>query len=236
MRRIIILSVIALSALALSAAPAFAVTSKQSLVAKVSPTKAGTAKKPANVSLTVEPKVALDPSESTPFATTLAVISLDKNLKFGGAKFKACTAGQVQTGACSSAAKVGTGTAQGQALGLTENLKIVAFNGTGGKSLLMHVTGATPLQIDEVLIGKLTAGSGKYGTKLTVAIPSGLQQPAPGAFATLLDFKLAVKGTSGKTPYVGLAGCPSGGLNFGGAFTYTDGTTQNVTAKAACKK
>ncbi len=121
------------------------------------------------------------------------------------------------------------------ALGLTENLKIVAFNGTGGKSLLMHVTGETPLQIDEVLVGKLTAGSGKYGKKLSVAIPDGLQQPAPGAFATLLDFKLTVKGTAGKTPYVGLAGCTTGGLNFAGAFTYTDGTTQNVTAKAPAR-
>jgi len=235
MRRITILSVLAVSALALSAAPAFAVTSKQTLLAKVSPTKAGTAKKPANVSLTVEPKVALDSADS-PFATTLAVISLDKNLKFNGAKFKACTAGQVQTGSCSSAAKVGSGTAAGQALGLTENLKIVAFNGTGGTSLLMHVTGDTPLQIDEVLVGKLSAGSGKFGKKLSVEIPAGLQQPAPGAFATLLDFKLAVKGTAGKTPYVSLVGCPTGGLNFGGAFTFTDGSTQNVTAKAACKK
>ena len=235
MRRITTMSVIAVSALALSAAPAFAVTSKQTLVAKVSPTKAGTAKKQANVALTVEPKVALDATDA-PFATTQAVISLDKNLRFNGAKFKSCTAGQVQTGNCSSAAKVGTGTAAGQALGLTENLKIDAFNGAGGTSLLMHVTGDAPLQIDEVLVGKLSSASGKYGKKLTVAIPSGLQQPAPGAFATLLDFKLTVKGTSNKVPYVGLAGCTTGGLNFGGMFTYTDGSMQNVTAKAPCKK
>ena len=235
MRRITTLSLATVAALALSAAPAFAVTSQQTLVAKVSPNKAGTAKKPANVALTVEPKVALDPADS-PFATTTAVIFLDKNLKFGGAKFKSCTAGQVPAGKCPSAAKVGSGTAQGQALGLTENLKITAYNGPGGKSLLMRVQGDSPLTIDSTLVGQLSSASGAYGKKLTVAIPSDLQQPAPGAFATLLDFKLNVKGTSGKTPYVGLTGCPAGGLKFGGAFTYTDGSTQNVTTTAACKK
>ncbi|HVP01783.1 MAG TPA: hypothetical protein VMT10_04365 [Solirubrobacteraceae bacterium] len=231
MRRITILSLAAVSALALSAAPAFAVTSKQSIVAKVSPSKAGTAKKPANVALTVEPKVALNASDS-PFATTNAVILLDKNLKFGGAKFKSCTAGQVQTGKCSSAAKVGSGTAQGQALGLAENLKITAYNGPGGTSLLMRVQGDSPLTIDTVLVGKLSSASGAYGKKLTVAIPDDLQQPAPGVFATLLDFKLTVKGTSGTTPYVGLTRPTAGGLKFAGTFSYTDGSTQNVTTTA----
>jgi hypothetical protein len=235
MRRTLILSLTAVAALALSATPAFALSSQQALVAKVAPAKAGTAAKPANVALTVEPKVTLNPADS-PFATTQAVISLDRNLKFGGAKFKSCTPGQVQMSTCGAAAKVGTGTAQGQALGLIENLKITAYNGAGGKSLLMLVAGDSPLTIHEVLTGTLTPVSGAYGQKLTVAIPDGLQQPAPGAFATLLDFKLTVKGTAGRTPYVGLTGCTAGKLKFAGAFSYTDGSSQNAAASAACRK
>lgn len=235
MRRMSLIALATVSAVALTAAPAFAVSSKQSITAKVSPTKAGTSKKPANVSLNVRPQVALNAADGG-FATTKAVINLDKNLKLMGSKFKTCTAAQVQLGSCSSSAKVGSGTAAGKALGLTENLTVVAYNGPSGKSLLMRVKGSTPLQIDEVLVGKLTKGSGKYGTKMTVPIPAGLQQPAPGAFATLTDFNLTLKAGTKTKPFVAMSGCPTGGLNVGGVFSFTDGTSQTVSAKAACKK
>ncbi len=138
--------------------------------------------------------------------------------------------------ACSSKSKVGTGSAVGFALNQRQDLKLTAFNAAKGKQLLIRVQGDTPLQIDEILVGKLSSASGAYGTKLTVEIPPTLQQPASGVIATLLDFKLAVKGGSSKTPFVGLRGCTSGGLKFKGVFTFTDGTSQTVTTKATCKK
>ena len=53
---------------------------------------------------------------------------------------------------------------------------------------------------------------------MTVPIPGGLQQPAPGAFATLTDFNLTLKAGSSSKPFVALSGCPTGGLNVGGVF------------------
>jgi hypothetical protein len=79
------------------------------------------------------------------------------------------------------------------------------------------------------------ADKGKFGKKLVVAIPSDLQQPAPGAFATLEDFRTVVKGTgSKKRPYVGLKGCTKKKLNYQADFVFTDNTTSKATTTSKC--
>lgn len=217
------------------AVPASAINGEQGLAVQVSPSKHGTAKKPAAVKLKVTTTTKPAANDS-PFATKQAVISFDKNLVFNGAKFKSCTAAAVQASeaSCPAGSKVGSGTAQGSALGITQNLTVTAFNGPKGKSLLLHVTGSAPLAIDSVINATLKNASGKFGKKLVVPIPANLQQPVPGTFATLLSFITTVKAKSGKTPYVGLKGCTKKKLNFKGDFTYTDGTSKSATATAKC--
>jgi hypothetical protein len=234
MRRIALIAVSAGTALALSATPAFAVQSKQQLSAKISSPKTARAASAKNVGLMINPYIEKSAADA-PFATTNVVTHFDKNLFFNGAKFASCTAGQVQTGNCSAKAKVGSGSAMGLALGLKEPLKVTAYNGDKGRTLLMHVTGTEPLLINSVLVGKLSRDKGKYGGKLTTAIPQDLQQPSPGAIATLLDFRVTVKAGTAANPFVGLLGCTKGGLNVKGDFTYTDGTKQTVATKAACR-
>jgi hypothetical protein len=136
---------------------------------------------------------------------------------------------------CPRNSKVGSGSATGTALGLTENLTVTAYNGPAGNKLELLVDGTAPLQIHSVIEGKLQSDSGKFGKKLVVAIPDNLQQPAPGAYATLTDFKTAVKGTgTKKRPYIGLAGCTKRKLNFKSDFVFTDGTTSTATTTAKC--
>lgn len=229
----------AVTALAVAASPALAVQSTQSMTASVKPVqKAGIAKaskkRPANVALTLSPKVAFD-AKDNPFSTSRAVISLDRNVTFGGWKLPSCTAPQAFQGTCSPKAKVGTGTALALAAGLKEQLKVTAYNGSDGHSLLLRVQGEHPLPINEVIVGELTKAGGAYGSKLTLDIPKGLQQPAPGAWATLLDFNVTVKGGNAGAPLLGVTSMPKGGLKVGGAFTYTDGTTQSVATKAALR-
>ena len=163
-----------------------AVTSHQSVAVKLAHGKAGSAAKPKSVgALTVDMKVALDPSDQ-PFATRTATIHFDKNLVFNSAKFPSCTEAQVLSGAAACAkAKVGSGKAVGLALGLQQNLAVTAYNGPGGKAVLLHVTGTNPLRIDSVIVGKLAPDSGAFGRKLVVSIPANLQQPLTGAYATL---------------------------------------------------
>ena len=68
-----------------------------------------------------------------------------------------------------------------------------------------------------------------------MAIPETLQQPAPGAYATLTDFKTSVKGTgSKKRPYVGLAGCTKKTLNFKSDFVFTDGSQSTASTTSKC--
>jgi hypothetical protein len=214
-----------------------AVTSHQSVAVKLAHSKAGTSAKPKSVgALTVDMHVALDPADPS-FATRSAVIHFDKGLVFNSAKFPSCTEAQARTGASAcTKAKVGGGSAVGLALGQLEALKITAYNGPSGKSILLRVVGASPLQIDTVINGKLKSDSGKFGRKLDVTIPTNLQQPLNGVFATLTSFVTRVGGNSKGTPFVALKGCSGGKLQFKGDFTFTDGSKQSPVSTTACKK
>jgi hypothetical protein len=214
-----------------------AVNSKQTVAVKLAHNKAGTASKPKSVgNLTVDLKLAADPSDA-PFATKTTVIHFDKNLVFNAAKFPSCSEAQARTGAAAcTKAKVGSGSATGLALGQVENLAITAYNGPGGKSILLHVTGKQPLDINTVIVGALKPDTGKFGRKLVVTIPSNLQQPLTGVFATLTSFVTKVGGTSKGVPYAALKGCTGGKLQFKGDFVFTDGSAQSPTSTTACKK
>jgi hypothetical protein len=216
---------------------AHAVNSKQSVSVKLAHSKAGTAAKPKSVgALTVDMNVALDPSDPS-FATRSAVIHFDKGLVFNSAKFPSCTEAQVRSGAAACAkARIGSGKAAGVAVGQRQDLTVTAFNGPGGKAVLLHVTGSKPLKIDSVIVGKLAADSGAFGRKLVVAIPANLQQPLTGLYATLTSFMTSVGGTSKGTPYVALKGCSGGKLNVKGDFVFTDGSKQSPTSTTACTK
>lgn len=213
-----------------------AVTPTTAMKASVSPTKKGTKKKPRNVKLNIELITQPNPNDPA-FATRTTVVHFDKNIKFDGKHLKSCSAAQVQADAtkCPKGSKVGTGSATGTALGLTEALTVAAYNGPAGTKIELLVDGSSPLQIHQVIEGKLQSDSGKFGKKLSVAIPEGLQQPAPGAYATLTDFKTSVKGTgSKKRPFVGLAGCTKKTLNYKTDFVFTDGTTSTATTTSKC--
>jgi len=235
MRKLTLMAVAAVTALC-AVGIAQAVTPTTTMKASVSPSKKGTAKKPANVKLNVE--LITQPTAGEPaFATRSTVVHFDKNLKFGGKNLKSCSSSQVQADdtKCPKGSKVGSGSATGVALGLTENLTVTAYNGPTGNKLELLVDGQSPLQIHSVIEGKLQKDTGAYGQKLVVAIPETLQQPAPGAFATLTDFKTSVKGTgSKKRPYVGLAGCAKKALNYKTDFVFTDGTTSTATTTSKC--
>lgn len=214
-----------------------AVNSHQSVAVKLAHSKAGTAAKPKSVgALTVDMNVALDPADPA-FATRSAVIHFDKSLVFNSAKFPSCTEAQVLSGAPACAkAKIGSGKAAALALGQREDLAVTAYNGPGGKSVLLHVTGTAPLKIDSVIVGKLASDSGAFGRKLVVSIPANLQQPLGGVFATLTSFMTSVGGTAKGTPYVALKGCSGGKLKFKGDFVFTDGSKQSPTSTTSCTK
>jgi len=214
-----------------------AVTPTVTIKASVSPTKHGTKTKPKATKLVV--KLATTPNPADPaFAASDTIVHLAKELSFNGKALKTCTAAQVQSDntKCPSGSKVGFGKAAGVALGLTENLTVTAYNGPGGNKLELLVDGSTPLQIHSVIEGVLSSDSAPYGKKLSVHVPDGLQQPAPGAYATLVQFDTTINKVLGskKRPYVGINSCKTKKIAFGVHYIYTDGTTSDTTTTAAC--
>ena len=217
---------------------ASAIQGGQGIKVKVTNNKAGTKSKPKSVGiLTVTTTTTPAPGEEGKFATKTAIIYFDKNIVFGGSKFKSCAASQVVSDdtKCPSGSKVGSGTATARFAGQTVALTVKAYNGPKGTKLALLVDNQA-FGIHAALTGTLTNTTGAYGKKLTVTIPPNLQQPLAGQFATLTVFLTKVGGTSKGTPYVGLKGCSGGKLKFKGTFNYTDGTSKTATTTANCRK
>jgi hypothetical protein len=215
-----------------------AVTPTISIKASVSPTKHGTKKKPKATKLVVKLATTPNPADP-PFAASDTVVHLAKQLTFQGKALKTCSAAQVQSDdtKCPAQSRVGKGVAAGTALGLTENLTVKAYNGPGGNKLELLVDGAAPLTIHSVIEGVLSTDSAPYGKKLLVHVPDNLQQPAPGAYATLVQFDTTINKVLGskKRPYVGINSCPATKkMHFKVDYTYTDGTQQSSETDAAC--
>jgi hypothetical protein len=248
MRRIGLIALGALAAAALMVTPAFAVNSTLKFQVTYSPTKVGTKSKPAAVKLFTRPYYdTLAPDADAPFAWKQARIFFPKEGVFNGKSFPSCAASKLTTAAGRTSCKkaeIGKVDAKGFALGLVEPLKVQIFNLPGGKGVAMYLQGDNPVIIDHVISGILTKISGDplYGYKLTFDVPSDLQQPAPGAWATPLDFKVTipaktVKKGKKKIPFIGTTGCPSSGkLSAKIETDNTDGTTTTVETTAPCKK
>ncbi|CAB4932670.1 unannotated protein [freshwater metagenome] len=239
MRRIAVLSLLVLAVSAVFASSAMAINSPQKLEASATPTAGGTKKKPVGVSLHIRPFIP-DISADLPFATTKALVYFPKELVINARYFKYCTRAKVQKNEkkCPPASKIGSGIAAGLALGLTENLTVDVFNGPGGNKVELLVKGASPLVIREVIEAKLQKVKGTYGWRLTVPIPTGLQTPVDGVYATLTDFdvtldKKTVKKGKKTYAWAALTGC-TGSLKFGYQGQYTDGTKQDVAIEQAC--
>jgi hypothetical protein len=235
------LAIMVTSALALGAigvGVSSAVDPDLSITATVSPSKHGTSKKPKKTKLVVKLKTTPKAGEPA-FAASDTIVHLGKELKFNGKALKQCSAAKVQADdtKCPKGSKVGKGVAAGVALGATENLTVTAYNGPGGNKLELLVDGSSPLPIHEVIEGVLVKDTGLYGNKLVVKIPDHLQQPAPGAYATLIQFDTTINAVTGKkkAPYVGIASCKTKSIAFAVDYVYQpDGSTKTATTTAKC--
>ena len=251
MRRIALAALVAMVAVGVMAPSAHAVNSQLKFDVSFSPTKVGTKKKPQAITLFTRPYYDnLDADRDAPFAWKQARIWFPKEGVFNGKYFPSCTADQVRTAAgrtkCKKA-EIGKVDAKGFALGLVEPLKVNLYNLPGGKGIVLYLSGDNPVIIDHVVEGILTkVNTPLFGYKLTFNVPDDLIQPAPGAIATALDFKVTVpaktitigKGKKKKKyPYIGTTGCPASGI-FTARFETdnTDNTTTVVDATAPCKK
>jgi hypothetical protein len=176
LRKYLIAGVAAFTAVAF-AAVSYAQEPAAEMTVAVSPSKAGTKKKPKDVVVDLE----IVNGDITQTASRIE-IWLPKNVKIDTAGFKRCSLGVLGSqgpGGCPRASKVGSGKAVARA-GVNVSPTpptlpfIVNAYVTGSKSIAFHLQqegGA----IVAVAPAKIARASGKYGQKLDVSIP---EQPA----------------------------------------------------------
>ena len=185
--------------------------------ASVTPTKAGTKKKPKaskiRLSLTV-------PKEARLTADQL-VFHLPQHVRVSAKGFKYCPSTTLDTtknpNKCPKGSKVGTGTATA-AFGPT--LQQINFNVTlfaGSRNELGIWLQATNLPIQKALRGIISKSGSPYNQKLTIDIPRELQQQL-GAWVYLTGLNATVGASNGKRGrrrknLVTTVGCPADKLH-----------------------
>jgi hypothetical protein len=194
---------IVLVVLCMLATTASATVPQLALTVDVSPyTGAGA---PAAVTLTLHMTATVDPSDQ-PYATKHMSFDLDPSILTGFQPSVGCIGTQVISNS-PTCTPIGDGSMQFQALGLTENAAVTAFQSTDPNTLFLLADGKTPLNIHSLLtVTKTDSPTG--GSRLDIDFPPDLQQPAPGAYSTLTDFQVALRST------IAMAGCPSAPLSF----------------------
>jgi hypothetical protein len=259
MKRIALIAVAALIALAVAASPASAIQSVQKFSAKVTPSKAGTKAKPRAVAFNANPSfdtIAPDLDQEVQFATVNANVYFPKDGLFNGKYFPSCASSTVfnNEAQCPKGSLVGTAKGRGLGLGLDEDVVGKFFNSPGGKGTTLLVTGESPLIIRNVVPATLTTltGDPKYKYKLNFSVPDDLQSPAPGVIAAVMKFDTTIpvqyvtkgKGKKKKKiPYLASTGCTGGAWWFKYQADYTtsgksttDGGSQTVEVSQPCTK
>ena len=209
--------------------------------AKLTPTKAGTKKKPKNSKLALFVK-----NNKTDATVDTITVNMGKQIKLSGKGFKTCSANTLNTQgktACPSGSRVGGGSAHavvgpGHApVSFTVDAYVSGKNG-----IIFYTQQTAPGTVRKALVGKISRGSGKFGSKLVITIDEDLQQPAPNVFSSLVDLQTSISAKKGKHYLVSSIGCKSKKHNFGVKFNFNPnatfpavGSTEGTTT-SACKK
>ncbi len=202
---------------------------------KVSPSKAGTKKKPKNE------KFELFVKNNTESKTTASgvEVTLPSTLKLSLKGLTQCKASDddllSDINVCKSSI-AGKGEANALVNPFATSPAALKFTVTpvvGDKNELLFVLNSSIA--NAVLHGKIK------GRKMTIAITDELQQPAPGTFSALVDLKATLSKKKGKNYLFSSTGCKSKKHKVGVRVTYVPNpnppaeTSASDTAEAKCK-
>jgi len=232
LRKYLIVGIAALTALAFTAV-SFAQTPAATMDVKITPTKAGTKKKPKNSKITL--KIANADSKRTLSRLT---ITQPKTFKLSAKGLTKCDEAVLEANgpaACPRASRVGKGTAHA----------LVGVNGPNPTPLTFDVVavvlGAKKLAFDlqgrELPVHVLSPGTLK-GNKLIIDVPIAAQQPAPGVWAGLVDLETTLQAKKGKNFFASTTGCKKKKHAFSTVLTFVDngvGAPGNLTVKGSSK-
>jgi hypothetical protein len=201
---------------------------------------------PISAGLSILARFQTNPPGGQPAAVTQAVISFSHGSTVNSALFPSCSPGRLNaigTGACPPGSRIGGGSTEAVGAGVLELLKVTAFNGPHGRSVLFYLSGNTPIRVAQAINAPLVRlNSLFYAFKLTLTVPQDLRVIA-GVPVSVTQFQTTVRATiaqrvHGRTVhrgYIEVPLCPAGALvPLRGVFTFTGTPTQTVNSGIAC--
>ncbi|HKG04288.1 MAG TPA: hypothetical protein VKB03_14005 [Conexibacter sp.] len=205
--------------------------------------------KPQTLSLTIDTRFASDVAGELPGTVSKAVIYFPHGPRVNGRFFPSCDPQRLRRlrgapRACPRGARLGGGTALGASpqfgIGVRERLTVDLYNGKGGRSIIFFLRGLNPVLVSGMIVAPFAAlHGGRWGYRLTLNVPQGLQEIAPDIFASLLDFKVTAGGSvtvhGHRYGYIESLACPPGALvPVRGVFSFRGGDSTTTDSYIAC--
>ena len=221
MRKYLIAAFAVVLSLALAGA-AIAQNEDVTSTTKLSPTKAGTKKKPKAVKISTFIKNNVQ-------GTTASKIEIDfpSTVKISGKGLTKCAPSEFSKPGgkanCPAKSKAGTGVSHavlggGGGTGTPLNFDVTAY--VGGNNLVIFYIEQQGGTVTKALQGKISSASGKFKQKLVITIPPDLQQPATGVYGALTDLKSTLFNKKGKRSLISSVGCKKKKHTFGSKLTF----------------
>ena len=217
----------------------------------VTPTITGFPRSPKNVRLTLAGRMIGDDVEGMfPATTTKIVWWFTHGARVNGALFRWCDPKRlaIKRGnpkACPRGSRIGGGYVVATAISVTARVRIDIYNGKGGKSMIFYFSTLRPVVVNDMIVAPFQQlKGGRYGFKLTMNVPPGLQELSPGMETSIRDFKATVGGMTAKARvgrrtvkrgFIETMACPPGALVVArGDFSFRQIPSQSIDSYLGC--
>jgi hypothetical protein len=232
MRKFLIPAVAALAVVAVEVAPTIAQDSTNSTVntkATVSPSKAGTKKKPQGVKLNFKSTFTTSGDVEHPIIKS-GTVYIAKGALYNGGKFTSCSVATLSHGGpakCPPKSIMGKGTGVAHADQTITRPTITVVNG-GANLIHFWTVLQNPARVAASVEAHVTKQTGKWAYKVTFTVPTSLQVVA-GIPITLDSLDVTLGGMSYAKTWLATTSCPSNhkwpysstfDLSTGGSITY----------------
>lgn len=204
---------------------------------------------PRTLSLSIRAQFSTDVAGELPGTVSKAVIFFPHGPRVNGRLFPSCNPRRLlrlrgASRACPRGSRLGGGTALGASpqfgIGVRERLTVDIYNGKRGRSLIFFLRGLNPVLVSGMIVAPFDAlRGGRWGYRLTMPVPRGLQEIAPDIFASLLDFRVrtgasVVRGGH-RYGFIEALACPPGALvPVRGVFSFRGGERTTTDSYIAC--
>lgn len=237
--RISLIPLAALGATALVASAALAQADNPSGTvlsgsASVTPSKAGTKKKPQGVKLVVKLKWTTPDANDKP-VTQSADVLFPKGSLYNGSKYPKCTQEAMSRGgikACPAKSIMGTGSGTAYADTVLTSPQITVVNGGGGKVFLFTVL-SNPARVAAPVPGTITRQTGQWAYKVHFEVPQSLQVVA-GVPIALRDLTVTAGGKPWAKDWLATTGCTAGKWPYSLKMFFDNGGTAGFDSSTAC--